>query len=212
MANKGFKEVGIDISHWQGAIDFTAVKRSGIQFVIIKAGGSDNGFYTDRQFENYYRLAKLAGLKVGAYYYAGKNFTSAEDGLLDAKRFHAIIRGKEFDYPVYVDIEEQKIPDQAGTTEATIAFCEYMESQKYFVGIYSSDILGWKQLLDMDKLSAYSKWVARWGSKKPSYAKDFAVWQYSNTGQIDGIKTRVDLDVSIVDFASIMKKHGLNRG
>lgn len=211
--SKGFKEVGIDISHWQGAIDFEKVKACGIQFVIIKAGGSEKGYFTDRQFENYYRMAKLAGLKVGAYYYAGPSFTNTNEGIKCAKHFRSIIKSKEFDYPVYIDIEEKVFKDnKKGTTDAVIAFCDHLEDLHYFVGIYSSDILGWKNMLEMDRLKDYSKWVARWGSKKPEIAKDFAVWQYSSTGHIDGIKTNVDLDVSLVDFAAIMHSKNLNRG
>ena len=92
MNNKKFLEMGCDISHWNGAVDFEKLKAQGLQFVIIKAGGSDKGFYKDHKFDDNYRLAKLAGMKVGAYYFVGTGFISAEDGIEDAKRFYKIGR------------------------------------------------------------------------------------------------------------------------
>lgn len=212
MSSKKFSEIGIDVSHWQRAIDFTKVKNAGIDFVIIKAGGSDKGFYTDNMFENNYRLAKLAGLKVGAYYYAGKNFTNIDAGIQDAKRFLCQLRGKTFDYPVFIDIEETDPKVKEGTTEAAIAFCEYLESYMFFVGIYASDISGFKERLEIDKLKAFTKWVAKYSKSKPSYVKNYGIWQYSSKGKVDGIKGDVDLDISSIDYSAIIHSKQLNRG
>lgn len=211
-SKKEFKELGIDISHWQGGIDFRKVKETGISFVIIKAGGSDRGFYQDRQFENYYRLAKLSGLKVGAYYYVGKRFLSALDGKTDAQRFMRIIQGKDFEYPIFLDLEETAPENKELATIASVAFLEELEANKYFAGIYASDISGYKERLIMKSLDPYTKWVARYSTKKPTYAKDFGIWQYSSSGQIDGINTNVDLDLSVIDYAKIITEKGLNRG
>ena len=76
---------GIDVSKWQGSINFKSVKSAGIDFVIIKAGGSDAGFYEDPMFKINYAGAKAAGLKVGAYYYVGSKFQGTESGIVDAK-------------------------------------------------------------------------------------------------------------------------------
>lgn len=208
--SKPFTENGIDLSHWNVVEDFNKVKSSGVDFAIIKAGGSDKGFYTDRCFDNYYRLARLAGIKVGAYYFVGPNFLSYEDGEADAKRFLAITYGKEFDYPLCLDIEttDPKKKDQA--TEGCIGFCEYLEKQGKYVSIYASDISGFKDRLNIDYLTKYDKWVARYG-KKPVYVENYGIWQKSSTGQIDGIKGNVDLDTSYVDYKKIMVKKNLNR-
>ena len=88
---------GIVISHWQGKVDFEKVKKSGIKFAILKAGGSDNGFYEDKTFKRNYEAAKKAGVEVGAYYFVGKNFYGCEAGILDAKRFLKIIGGCQLD-------------------------------------------------------------------------------------------------------------------
>ena len=78
---------GIDVSRWQGDIDWTKVREAGIEFAIIKAGGSDDGFYTDSKFEKNYKGAKEAGISVGAYYIVGSKCVSRIDGVSDANRF-----------------------------------------------------------------------------------------------------------------------------
>lgn len=200
---------GIDISHWNRVFNFQVVKDSGIDFVIIKAGGSDKGFYTDRCFNDYYRLAKLAGLHVGTYYFVGKNFISTVDGQEDAKRFYRIIQGKSFDYPIYLDLEATTPETKEMATDAAIAFCEYLESKGYYVGIYASDISGFKERLNLDRLEAFDKWVAKYG-KKPEYVKKYGIWQKSSKGEVPGIFGPVDLDVSSVDYPPIIMKNQLN--
>ena len=66
---------GIDVSHWQGTIDWNKIKKAGIEFAIIKAGGSDAGFYTDSKWEANYKGAKAAGIPIGAYYFVGKEIS-----------------------------------------------------------------------------------------------------------------------------------------
>ena len=200
---------GIDISHWNGSIDFGKVKASGIDFVIIKAGGSDRGFYKDSMFETNYAKAKAAGLNVGAYYFVGKRFQGEESGEADAKRFIEQIKGKEFEYPVWVDIEAPEAFYKEANTDAAIAFCKTMEKAGYFCGIYGSDISGFKDRMDHSRLEAYAHWVARYG-KAPEVCKDCQIWQSSSKGSIPGIVGSVDLDTSYVDYPKIMKQKGLN--
>ena len=102
MMNKG-----IDVSHWQGNIDWNKVKKAGIEFAIIKAGGSDAGFYTDSKWEANYKGAKAAGIPIGAYYFVGKDCVTAAAGKADAERFLKILKGKQLEYPVYMDNEAQ---------------------------------------------------------------------------------------------------------
>ncbi len=156
---------GIDVSHWQGTIDWDKVKVAGIKFAIIKAGGSDAGFYTDSKWEVNYMGAKAAGIPIGAYYFVGKDCVTAAAGKADAERFIKILKGKQLEYPVYMDNEAQPASAKAGITEAAIAFCETMESAGYFVGIYGSAVSGFKERMDDSKLKAYSHWVAQYASK-----------------------------------------------
>jgi len=201
---------GIDISHHnndRGAIDFQKVKQAGYDFVIIKAGGAEVGYYTDSCFEKNYAGAKSAGLHVGAYYFTSA-FTTAEQGRIQAQKFLDIIKGKTFDFPVYVDVE-RFAGNPAGATSATIAFCDCMEQNGYFVGIYSSDISGFKENLILDRLGDYSKWVARYGSE-PKFVDGYGIWQKSETGRVDGISGNVDLNECYVNYPAIIKGAGLN--
>lgn len=200
---------GIDISHWQGKIDFQKLKNTGIDFAIIKAGGSDRGFYKDSKFETYYASCKNIGLNVGAYYFVGSGCVSAADGKADAERFLNIIKGKIFEYPVYIDIETTPKNKKQGATDAVIAFCETMENAGYYCGVYASDISGFKESLQTERLNAYDKWVARYG-KSPQFVKSYGMWQYSSKGSLNGITGNVDLDISYLKYEEIMKKKHLN--
>lgn len=200
---------GIDISHWQGTIDWNKVKKAGIEFAIIKAGGSDAGFYTDSKWEANYKGAKAAGIPIGAYYFVGKDCVTAAAGKADAERFLKILKGKQLEYPVYMDNEAQPASAKAGITEATIAFCETMEAAGYFVGIYGSVVFGFKERMDDTKLTPYAHWVAQYASKC-SYKGDYGIWQYSSKGSVDGIGGNVDLDYTYVDYPSIIKSGGFN--
>ena len=200
---------GIDVSHWQGTINFTKVKKSGVDFVIIKAGGSDAGFYRDSKFESNYEKATAAGLAVGSYYFVGKNCTSYAAGVADAKRFLEIIAEKAFTMPVYIDIEQTPAYKRNGATDAVIGFCETMENAGYYVGVYGSDIGGFKDRLVLSRLSAYDKWVARYGSR-PKYVTKWGMWQSSSKGRVDGIKGNVDLDTALYDYPAIITRNHLN--
>ena len=200
---------GVDISHWNGDIDFNKVKAAGIEFVIIKAGGSDRGFYTDSKFRENYEKAKAAGLFVGAYYFVGKKFYGDLSGIEDAKRFIKILQGMQFEYPVYLDVETTDARYKELATDAAIAFCNTMEAAGYYVGIYASDISGFKEKLNHDRLIAYAHWVARYG-KNPEVCKKGVILQYSSKGAVDGIVGSVDLDKSSYDYSKYIIAGGFN--
>lgn len=200
---------GIDVSHWQGTIDWNKVKEAGIQFAIIKAGGSDDGFYTDSKWEANYKGAKAAGIPIGAYYFVGKDCVSAAAGKADAERFLKILKGKQLEYPVYMDNEAQPASAKTGITEATIAFCETMENAGYFVGIYGSTYSGFKERMDDGRLTPYAHWVAQYASKC-TYSGNYGIWQYSSKGKVSGISGNVDLDYAYVDYPSVITKDGFN--
>ena len=200
---------GIDVSRWQGNINFENVKNAGVKFVILKAGGSDDGFYTDKTFYQNYQNAKAIGLSVGAYYFVGKGCKSSESGIYDAQRFAEIIKNCKLDYPVYIDFEAPDRTNKQGNTDACFSFCNYMELLGYYVGIYASDISGFKDRLYLDQLSAFDKWVARYGSE-PKYVTNYGIWQSSSKGQIDGIAGFVDIDFSKNDYAKIIRENHLN--
>lgn len=200
----------IDISHWNGNINFNLVKASGIWGVIIKAGGSDAGLYTDPRFEEYYNAAVSAGLHVGAYYFVGKKCVTAADGTADANRFMTMLKGKKFDLPVYLDFEAPAPATKTGNTQAAIAFCRAMEKAGYFTGIYASDVSGFVQRLNSTQLLSFTWWVARYGSAPTQATKNMTMWQYSSSGSVSGINGRVDMNHCYRDFPAIIKKSGLN--
>ena len=201
---------GIDISRWQGNIDFKKVKESGVSFVIVKAGGSDDGFYTDRQFLRNVFDALDAELHVGSYYFVGKYCKSKEAGLADAQRFYNIIKDLPLDYPVYIDFEAPDASNKQGNTDACFAFCEYMEHKGYYAGIYASDIYGFKERLIPDQLVRFDKWVAKYSNYEPNVIKKWGIWQYSSKGNVPGINGHVDMNWSRNDYAEIIKQHHLN--
>lgn len=184
---------GIDVSHWQGVIDWAKVKAAGIEFAILKAGGSDSGFYKDSSFERNYAGAKAAGLKVGAYYFVGKYCTSSIDGAADAMRFVKLVEGKTFDLPLFIDIETTPPAKKKGATDAVLAFCQVVKDNGYTPGVYASKVSGFVERLDDSRLTEIIHWVAQYYTSC-TYKGDYAFWQKSSTGRINGINGNVDLD------------------
>lgn len=200
---------GIDISHWQGTVDFKKLKTD---FIILKAGGADTltyKAYKDKKFETYYKAAKEKGIPVGCYWFCNKNMLTEEAGRQEAKWFLSTIEGKQFEYPVYLDIETTPTSKRAAATKAAIAFCEEMEKAGYYVGIYGSDISVFKDRLITADLQAYDHWVARYGTT-PKYVKTYGMWQFTSSGHVDGISTNVDMDIAYLDYPAIIKKKHLN--
>lgn len=198
---------GIDLSEHNGIIDFQSIKNAGIDFVIIRAGYGDARQYPnqkDKQFERNYTEAKKYKLKVGAYWYSyAENASQAEQ---EAKAFLSIIQGKQFEYPVYIDIEEQHVLNKGKTVCDSIikSFCSVMEKANYFVGYYCSTY--WtKTSISTEVASRYTSWIADWNTQ-PSIT--WYVWQYTNSFAIAG--TKVDGNYSNTDFATIIKQRGKN--
>lgn len=202
-----FTMQGIDVSHWQGTINFEKVKAAGIDFVIIKAGGSDAGRYKDAKFDTYYNDAKKAGLHVGAYYFAGKSFYASGMGLSDAQHFLRLLEGKTFDMPVYLDVEMTPNNKRFYTTTEAINFCDWIEKHNGFVGIYASDVSGFEQMLQKTRLARFTWWVARYGGTPRNI---HGIHQWTSKGKVAGITGYVDRDNCVVDFPKIIKKKGLN--
>ena len=191
---------GIDVSHWQGDIDWAAVAKSGIKFAILKCGGSDKGFYKDSYFDRNYDGATTAGLLVGAYYYVGADFKGSESGHMDAVRALNIIDGRHLALPLYCDVEATRPEDKVAVTEAALTFCNYVNGSHYAAGIYASEISGFRERLvegyHIDGLNVtmdnVNRWVARYGHHP---AGDMQIWQCSSKTTIPGISGYVDLDI-----------------
>ena len=182
----------IDVSTWQGSIDFNKVKSAGYNYVIIRAGYGKEKSQKDNMFETNYKNAKSAGLKVGAYWFSYAMSPSTATAEADACL--SCIKGKKFELPVYYDMEYQPAMSTSNSnyTKMAVNFCNKLKSNGFKSGVYSSASV-YDYLLNRTTLknNGISIWNAEWYIK-PSITCD--VWQYSETGRINGISTAVDLN------------------
>lgn len=199
---------GIDLSKHNIVTSWNDVSKE-VKFCILRAGGDYNKKYKDPKFERYYDACKNYNIPVGAYYDAGKEFYTTQKGYDDARHFLQLLSGKTFEYPVYIDIEVTPKKYRKFITDAVIAFCRLMEDNGYYCGIYASDISGFKEMLESDRLLAFDKWTARYG-KEPEYMKNSGIWQYTSKGKINGIDGNVDRDISYKNYPAIMKRGHFN--
>lgn len=195
---------GIDVSAWQGEIDFNKVKKSGYEFVILKAGGNDDGYYIDGRFETNYFAAKKAGLKIGAYYFVNRDFSTKNAQKL-AEVFYNIVKNKTFDLPLFIDIETTLTSAKASVTSGINIFCNYLQKKGYMAGVYASAISGFMYRININDLSKnIYKWVASYSYKPTDVGKNngYCIWQKSSTGRVNGINGNVDINECYVDFKS----------
>ena len=182
----------IDVSTWQGSIDFNKVKSAGYNYVIIRAGYGKEKSQKDNMFETNYKKAKSAGLKVGAYWFSYAMSPSTATAEADACL--SCIKGKKFELPVYYDMEYQPAMSTSNSnyTKMAVNFCNKLKSNGFKSGVYSSASV-YDYLLNRTTLknNGISIWNAEWYIK-PSITCD--VWQYSDNGRINGISTNVDLN------------------
>ena len=199
---------GIDVSVHNGDIDWGKVKADGIDFAILRAGFGRLEKQKDEKFEQNYAGAKAAGIPVGAYWYSYA--MTPEEAELEADVFLSVIKGKQFEMPVYFDLEEKKQFDLGKEQVSAImrAFLKKVESAGYFVGLYGSASSLTTHTAD-DIKSWYTIWLAHWVDQT-NYSGAYAVWQYSEKGKVDGISGNVDLDTCYKDFPTIIKGKGLN--
>ena len=182
----------IDVSTWQGSIDFNKVKSAGYDYVIIRAGYGKEKSQKDNMFDTNYKNAKNAGLKVGAYWFSYAMSPSTATAEADACL--SCIKGKKFDLPIYYDMEYQPAMSTSNSnyTQMVVNFCNRLKSNGFKSGVYSSASV-YDYLLNRTTLknNQISIWNAEWYIK-PSISCD--VWQYSENGRINGISTTVDLN------------------
>ncbi|MBO7303508.1 MAG: hypothetical protein J6U68_04925 [Clostridia bacterium] len=196
-------------------LDWESIKAQGYDFVILKVGSDYSG--KSKTFEMDYEGAKAAGLGVGAYYYAYSSTVSGTRN--DAQEVLEWIKGKQFEYPIYYDIEENYLAESLSKdslTELITVFIEELQANGYYAGLYVNN--NWLvNILDTQTiLSRFDIWYARypevedptWNTQK--YGKLLSMWQYSDKGIVEGFHTEVDLDYCYRDYPALMKKWGLN--
>ncbi len=184
------KMKGIDVSYAQGDIDFQQVKDAGIDFVIIRAGwGAEK---IDDWYERNYQKATDAGLYVGAYWYCyGTTMAEIEK---EADAFIKALEGKQFEFPVYMDLEEKSQFDLSKEfcSDAVRAFCGKLEKAGYFAGLYTSTSF-LDSVIDDDVKKKYTLWVADWRGYC-GYNGEYGMWQYG-AGYVPGINGKTDYNV-----------------
>lgn len=188
---------GIDVSEFQGNINFEKAKKQ-IDFVIVRAGYGRLATQKDKFFDENYKNAKAAGLKVGTYWFSYAD--SVEDAKREAQACLDVIKGKKFEYPVYFDIERKEQFDKGKEfcSDLVTAFCTELEKAGYFTGFYISRS-PLQSLITPEVAKRYALWVAEYGDKL-NYDGQYGMWQYTSGGEVDGISGRVDMDYCYVDY------------
>lgn len=200
---------GIDVSKWNGVINWNEVKKDGVEFAIIREGyGKKDPKQIDKKFYDNYNGAKSAGIHVGVYHYSYAD--SVDDAVKEAQFCLENIHGLDLDFPVIFDIEdkEQLKLDTRQRTDIVKAFCSEIEKAGYYAMFYCN--LNWlnNYLYRDELLPKYDLWLAQWDVGEP--AVHCGMWQKSDCGRISGINGNVDIDIAYKDYPSIIK--GMNNG
>ena len=200
---------GIDISKHQGNIDFDRIVNEGVRFTILRAA-----YWTskDVKFDDYYYQAKARNLGVGAYVYSMAE--NLEEARREANNLLTILQGKQFEYPIYIDMEDkvQKALPKRLLTDIALTFERILKAHKYVPGIYASKSFFSDYLYD-NELRGLEHWVAQW-STRCTYQGPYGMWQFG--GETNLIRSKyiagqvVDQDYAYNDYPSFMKKYGYN--
>ena len=198
---------GIDVSTYNGTIDWTAVKNSGISFVIIRCGFrgyTKGGLILDSKYQSYIQGATAAGLKVGLYLFS--QATNEAEAVEEASLCVNLAQGYKISYPIFIDSEYANGShtgradglDKATRTAVCKAFCETIKSAGYTPGVYASKSWLYNKL-DAGQLSGYKIWLAHY-TGETDYTGKYDLWQHTDKGSVNGIKGKVDLDISYLGY------------
>lgn len=199
---------GIDVSVFQGDIDWEKVKADGVDFVMLRAGcrgyGPSGAIYEDENFVKNCEAANEAGLKVGAYFFS--QAITVEEAEEEAAFMIEILKDRNISFPVafdwesiYYDTARTDGLDNETITRCALAFCNKIAEAGYIPIIYFSLNIGYFSY-DLSELKDYHFWLAEYG-EAPSFIYDYRIWQYTEKGTVDGIAGEVDLNISVTDFS-----------
>ncbi len=205
----------IDVSKWQGNIDWTRAAAGGANAVILRIGfrGTESKeIFTDDNFLKYYNGAKEAGLHVGCYFYsaaASKNEASEEARfIINLINEHSL----EFDMPVYIDMEDPVI-ERCGKSviyDVTKTFLDTMAEANIYSGVYAST--SWAlDYYNPAMFANHALWIAEW-KESCSYPFNYGMWQYTSKGSINGVESKyTDLNICYIDYPSYIADKGFNK-
>lgn len=198
---------GIDISRYQGKPDFVKVKTA-VDYVIVQAGYGRYASQKDSEFERTYAECKKNGIPIGVYWYSYARSTA--EAVQEAKACMDVIAGKTFEYPIYIDLEENLgALGKSGVSAIAKAFCDELEKAGYFSGIYISRAPAQSYLDDYCR-THYALWLAEYSPTGLHWSGDVGMWQYGSTGRVAGISGDVDVDICYVDYPALIKQGGYN--
>lgn len=207
----------IDVSRYQGAIDWAQVAAAGYKGAMLKTVSTNHklskradGLYIDPTFETNYRNARAAGLDVGVYYYTYATSEAMADAELALVR--QAVYGKELTLPVAVDVEENKLKPMStlDLTNLTAYALEQVERMGFYAQLYT--YTGYKYELDMARLSSrWDVWLADYTGKTPNVTFNYNAHQHTSKGAVPGISGNVDLNVTTINYPKIIRKKGLTR-
>ena len=191
--------LGVDVSKYQGTIDWEKVAESGIKFAVIRVGGRGYGqtgnLFTDDMAQKNYAAAKAAGLQVGAYFFS--QAISEEEAKAEAEFALAQIQDWELNLPVVFDWEyisetaRTAHTDGETVTACAAAFCQRIQEAGKQVMLY---VRPEATMLNLEELAQYPRWVALY-SNHMNYPYSFIMWQYTKTGKVPGINGDVDINI-----------------
>ncbi len=199
-------ELGVDVSLYQGDIEWQKVKNAGIEFAILRLGfrgyGQDGKIVLDSKFEENYNNAINEEIEIGVYFFS--QATNVEEAKEEAEFVLKNIKEKEIKYPVIFDLEKIKY-DVARTddlsieeaTDITLEFCKKIKEDGYEPCIYGN-AKTFATKLKLEEFNGYKKWYADY-QKIPIYPYEFNIWQYTESGKIDGIEGNVDLNICFLE-------------
>lgn len=200
---------GVDVSVYQGNIDWNKAKADGIEFAIMRAGYGKYVSQKDKYFDQNMKNAKAAGLPCGVYWFSYA--LTPEDAIKEADACYEVIKNYKLEYPVSFDMEtesQMKLPKET-VAQIIEAFCGRMESYGYYTTLYTyASFLNYK--VDDRIFDKYDIWVAHYNTSKPAFNRNYGLWQYSCTGSVWGITGNVDRDYVYLDYERIIKNVHLN--
>ncbi len=205
VLKSGTGSFGIDVSTWNGTIDWSKVAKSGVTFAIIRCGfrgTTVGGLVQDNKFETNIKNATDAGIKVGVYFFT-QAITEAE-AVEEASMCLSLVEGKKIKYPIFIDVESATNGRANGLskdqrTAIVKAFCKTIANGGYNAGIYANK--NWlNNYLNTSELTGYTIWLAQYSAQATYNTTRYDLWQYSNQGSISGISGNVDLDTSYLGY------------
>ena len=209
----------IDVSRYQGAIDWAQVAAAGYKGAMLKTVSTNHklskradGLYIDLTFETNYRNAKAAGLDVGVYYYTyatNKDMVNTELSLL-----RQAVYGKELTLPVAVDVEDNKLGklNKQSLTDLTAYALHEVEQLGFYAQLFSYSSFAKAHLfVGGEDLHPYDVWLADYTGKTPNVTFNYNAHQHTSKGAVPGISGNVDLNVTTLNYPRIIRKKGLTR-